>query len=53
LICQHLLNHQRVDVYQRNLQQMQGEHGQCLILEPVRGDFTAFAKEDEVIRVVP
>jgi hypothetical protein len=27
---------------------MQGEHGQFLVLEPVRGDFTAFAKEDKV-----
>jgi len=32
---------------------MQGEHGQFLILKPVRGDLTAFAKEDEVIRAIP
>jgi hypothetical protein len=32
---------------------MQGEHGQFLVLEPVRSDFTAFAKEDEVIRAIP
>ena len=50
---QHLLDHQRVDVYQTSLQKVQRQHCDLLILQAVRGDLAAFAVEDEAVGAVP
>ena len=47
------LEHQGINVYQRILEEMQGEDRQCLVFPPIRGDIPAFAKEDEIIGAVP
>ncbi len=48
-----MLKHQRVDVNQRVLQEVQRQHRQFLILLSVGRDLTAFAKRDEVVDAVP
>ncbi len=42
-LTEDLLDHQRVDVDQTDLQQMEREDRHLLIVEPVRGDFAPFA----------
>lgn len=49
-LLEHALQHQRVDVDQARLQQVQREHGKLLILEPVGRDLAALAEKDEALR---
>ena len=50
---QYLLDHEGVDVDERQLNQMQTEHPDLLIVDPVGGHLAALAEEDEVVDVIP
>jgi hypothetical protein len=41
------LDHERVDVHQGSLEDVQGEHPELLLVAAVAGDFAAFAVEDQ------
>ena len=48
-----ILNHERVDVDEANLQQMEGKNRDLLVFKAVRRDLAALAKEDKAVRAVP
>ena len=50
---QHLLDHEGVDVNERELDQMKTEHPDLLIIDPVGCHLAALAEVDEVVDVVP
>ena len=50
---QDLLDHERIDVDEGELQQLKREHADFLVVSAVGGHLAAFAKEDEVIGAVP
>jgi len=52
-LLEHALKHQRVDVDEARLQQVQGEDRDLLVLDAVRGDLAALAEEDEAVGAVP
>jgi transposase-like protein len=52
-LTEHPLQHQGIDIDQGVLEQMQREHRQLLVFAPIRGNLSAFAKEDKIIRAVP
>jgi hypothetical protein len=47
------LNHHGIDVDQRVLEQVEGEHGDFLRVTPIGGEVTAVPKENEVIGTIP
>lgn len=52
-LVQDSLDHERVDVNQADLQEMQRQHGDLLILNSIRGDFAAPPVQDEIVAIVP
>jgi hypothetical protein len=52
-LLEHALKHQRVDVHEARLEQVQGEDRDLLVLDAVRGDLAALAEEDEAVGAVP
>jgi hypothetical protein len=50
---QYALQHQRIDVDQARLQQVQRKNRELLILKPVGCDLAALAEKDEAVRAVP
>ena len=50
---EHALQHQRIDVDQAGLQQVQRMHRRLLVVQPVAGDLAALAEEDEPVGGVP
>jgi len=51
--AKHALEHQSVDVDHAVLQQVQGQHGCLLVLQPVGGDLATAAIEDEIVGAIP
>jgi hypothetical protein len=51
--CQHLLQHEGIDVDHAILQQMQCEHADFMVLTPIAHQFATACEEDEVSRTVP
>ncbi len=49
----HLLNHERVHVDQTHLKQVERQHQNLLVLEPIAGELSALAIEDKFVRTVP
>ena len=52
-VGQDILKHQGVDVHQTGLQEMQGEHRQLLVVEPIGRDLATFPVEDEAVGAIP
>ena len=52
-IGEDMLQHESVDVDERNLEEMEGEHSDFLVFQAVGSQLTAFAIEDEVVGTVP
>jgi hypothetical protein len=52
-IAEHLLDHQRVDVDQRDLEEVEAEDRDLLILQTVRRDLPALAVKDEALGPIP
>src|SRR4029434_4681334 len=48
-----MLQHEGVDVDERDLEEMQSEHSDFLIFQATGGHLAAFAIEDEIVRTVP
>src|SRR5258708_68705 len=52
-LSKHLLQHQRIDEGEADLDQMQREEGNFLVLWPIREEFAAFSMENKTIHTVP
>jgi hypothetical protein len=52
-IGKHMLQHERVDIDERDLEEMEGQHSDFLVFQAVGGHLTAFAIEDEIVGTVP
>jgi len=52
-LAQHALNHHGIDVDQRVLEQVEGEHGDFLRVTPIRGEVATIPKENEIIGTIP
>jgi hypothetical protein len=52
-LCEHLLDHQGVDVYQADLEQVEREHGHLLILPLIARELATLAIQDEIVGAVP
>jgi hypothetical protein len=50
---QHLLDHQCIHVHQAHLKQVQREHQDLLVLQPIASELPALAVQDEVVGAVP
>jgi hypothetical protein len=48
-----VLDHERVDVDQSGLEDVQGEHPELLLVAAVAGEFAALAVEDHGVDAVP
>src|SRR4029453_4466735 len=48
-----MLQHERVDVDERDLEEVQSEHSDFLIFQAIGGHLAAFAVEDEIVSTVP
>ena len=48
-----MLQHERVDIDERDLEEMEGQHSDFLVFQAVGGHLTAFAIEDEIVGTVP
>jgi hypothetical protein len=47
VLVEDLLDHERVHISQRRLQEVKAEHGDFLVIGPVGGDVALFAEVDE------
>src|SRR5712692_4487662 len=52
-LTQDPLDHQRVDIDQGTLQEMQRQHRQLLVFPLIGGKFSSFAKENKIVGAVP
>jgi hypothetical protein len=53
VFAEHPLNHQRIDIHHRVLQQVQRQHRHLLIFSAIGRDLAPFANENEVVGTVP
>ncbi len=52
-LCEHLLDHQGVDIHQADLEEMDREHTDLLLLSGIARELAALAIEDKRIGTVP
>ena len=52
-LAEHTLNHQRIDIHHRVLQQMQRQHRHLLVFSAMRREFVPCANKNEVVGAVP
>ena len=52
-LAEHTLNHQRIAIHHRVLQQMQRQHRHLLVFSAIRSDFAPCANKNEVVGAVP
>src|SRR5207248_613690 len=52
-LCEHLLDHQGIDIYQTDLEQVEREHADLLVLPFIAGELAALAIQNEIVGAVP